>query len=248
MKQHLLYLLVMLMAAVLACSDSGDNPVPPEDLPAISVQDQSVPEGNTALITVSLDHSADHRVVYSFASLPGTAASGSDFTGVSGSDTIPAGQTGAMVMVNTLDDSEVESSESFSLALSAVSGAEVARSLATCTITDNDVGEVSFDTQVRPLLQTSCAKLGFCHGSASTPGGGLYLGSTVTHAIVIAATGNNTGGLVVQAGSSSASTLYTKTTETPPFPSRMPQDGPPYLSDSLQHLIRDWIDQGAQDN
>jgi len=240
----------MLLTVALSCSDSGDNPVPPEDRPAISVQDQNVAEGNWAPISVVLDHAADHQVTFSFATLADSnATSGSDYTAVSGTDTIPAGQINATILVSTNDDSEVESAETFSVALSAVAGAEVARALATCTITDNDLGEVSFATQVRPLLQTSCAKGGFCHSSSATPpGGGMILGSTVTYASVIAATGDNTGGLVVQPNNSSASTLYTKTTATPPFPSRMPQDGPPYLSDSLQHLIRDWIDQGAQDN
>lgn len=242
-------ILFMVLAAMFPGCSKDDASTTPEPQPAVSVQDQTVIEGNTALVNVVLDHSTDHRVIFSYATIGGTAASGSDFTAASGTDTIPVGQTSATILVNTIDDSDVESSESFSLALSSVSGAEVARALATCTITDNDVAGVSFATQVKPLLQGSCAKLGSCHGTTSTPGGGLFLGAPVTHAVVVDATGNNTtGGKVVVPGSSSTSTLYTKTTATPPFPSQMPKDGPPFLDLTQQALIRDWIDQGALDN
>jgi hypothetical protein len=206
-----------------------------------------VVEGNTALVNVELNHSTSHLVIFSFATLDdSTATSGSDYSAASGTDTIPVGQTSAAILVSTIDDSEVETAESFSLVLSAVSGAEVARALAVCTITDNDVAGVSFVTQVKPLLQGSCAKLGFCHGGAFA--GGLFLGVPVTYAAVVDATGNSTGGKVVVPGSSATSTLYTKTTASPPFSSQMPQDGPPFLNLTQQALIRDWIDQGAQDN
>jgi hypothetical protein len=239
---------VLVLAATFAGCSGDDKPTTPQPQPAISVQDKSVVEGNTFLFQISLDRVTDHRVTFAYATIDGTALAGSDYTAVSGNDTIPTGQTSVTILVPTIDDSEVESSESFSLVVSAVAGAQVSRGLATGTITDNEVAIVSFTSQVRPLLQTSCAKSGFCHGSLSTPGGALYLGATVMYASVISATGNNTGGRVVQPGNSASSTLYTKTTAAPPFPSRMPQDGPPYLSLTQQNLIKNWIDQGAQDN
>jgi len=247
MKRPNVVFALVLAVLFLGCS-GDDNPTTPEPQPAISVQDQTVVEGNTVLFQVRLDRTTDHGVTFAYGTIAGTALAGSDYNAVSGNDTIPTGQTSVTILVPTIDDSEIESSESFSFVLSSVAGAQVSRGLATGTITDNEVTIVSFASQVRPLLQTSCAKSGFCHGSLSTPGGGLYLGTTVTYTTVINATGNNTGGLVVQPGNSAASTLYTKTTATPPFPSQMPQDGPPYLSLTNQGLIRDWIDQGAQDN
>jgi hypothetical protein len=39
-----------------------------------------------------------------------------------------------------------------------------------------------------------------------------------------------------------------KLESTPPFGSRMPLDGPPYLEDAEVLLIRDWIAEGALDN
>ena len=250
MKNRLLALVLSAPAVgalIWSCSkDNATTPTPDE--PSITVHDQTAVEGNTLLFSVTLDHSSSHIVTFGFATIDGTAKAGSDYVAASGVDTILAGRTATTILVTTIEDALVETTESFSLVLSSVTGAQVARSLATGTITDNDSLPISFATQVRPLIQTSCAKLGFCHGSASNPGGGLYLGSTVTYPIVINATGINTGGKVVRPDSSSVSTLYTKTTATPPFPSRMPSDGPPYLDSAQQRWIRDWIDQGALDN
>lgn len=247
MKNRLVKLAsIALAVGALTCSCSKDKPTTPTPTePAISVHDQTAVEGNTLLFSVTLDHSTDHIVTFGFATIDGTAKAGSDYVAASGVDTIPAGRTAATILVTTIDDAVVETAESFSVVLSSVSGAQVARSLATGIITDNDALPVSFASQVRPLLQTSCAKLGFCHGSPSTAGGGLYLGSPVTYSIVINAAGIN--GKVVRPDSSLFSTLYTKTTATPPFGSRMPSDGAP-LSLEQQRWIRDWIDQGALDN
>jgi len=197
-------------------------------------------------MNVTLDHYTTRQVTFAFATQSDSAKAGNDFVAVSGSDTITAGQISATILVSTIDDSEVESDETFFMVLTAVSGAEVARALATCTISDNDVADVSFAAQVRPLLKTSCAKLGTCHGG-SFPGGGMFLDTNATYTNVISATGNLTGGPVVVGHSSATSTLYTKTTDSPPFGSRMPQGAAP-LSLSQQALIRDWIDQGAPDN
>jgi hypothetical protein len=80
------------------------------------------------------------------------------------------------------------------------------------------------------------------------------MGTNVTYATLIDATGSNTAllpgspdGKVIQPGSAASSTLYTKTTSSPPFPGQMPP-GPTKLTLTQQNLIRDWINQGAQDN
>ena len=41
---------------------------------------------------------------------------------------------------------------------------------------------------------------------------------------------------------------YIELGEGPPFGSRMPLDGPPYLEDVDLELIGDWIVEGAHDN
>jgi hypothetical protein len=246
MKRQILILSAAFAAVTLSCKNSSDNPVTPEPQPSVSVADQSVIEGNTLLFAVTIDRVSSHPVTFAYATVSGTATAGNDFTAVSATDTIPSGETSVTILVSTIDDAEVESTESFSFVLSSVSGAQVNRGLAVGTITDNDMSDVSFATQVRPLLKTSCAKLGTCHGGAF-PGGGMFLDITATYTNVMNATGNVTGGPVVVASNSSASTLYTKTTDSWVFGSRMPQGAAP-LSLLQQALIRDWIDQGAQDN
>ena len=102
---------------------------------------------------------------------------------------------------------------------------------------------VSFASDVRPILQSSCA-ISACHGSAPIQSG-LNMG-TATWTQIRAASGN-VGGLVVVAGNASSSNLYLKTTTNPPFNARMPLTGG-FLSTTQQNLIRDWINQGALDN
>jgi len=241
---------VCLVALTLGCSGGDDNTTDPVDpTPAISIADQMAIEGNTLLFAVSLDQVTSHAVVYSFTTTDITATAPDDYTATSGVDTIVAGEIGATILVTSVDDSEAEATETFSVSLTSTTGATMARSLAIGTITDNDPTGVSFATQVQPLLRTSCGKLQTCHGGA-LPGGDMFIDTSADYANVISATGQNLsgGGLVVVPGNSAASTLYTQTTDNynTAF-SRMPK-GFSALSLEQQNLIRDWIDQGAQDN
>lgn len=239
---------VGMLALILACSDSDDAPPGPTpvDLPAVSVANIIVLEGSTALFTVTLDQTTDHAVTFAYATIDGTATAGADYVATSGRDTIPTGQISTTILVVTIDNSVVEVDETFSFSLSSVSGGTVDQTLATAIIKDNDVNEVSFATDIQPLLRTSCGKLGTCHGG-TIQGGNMYLSTSAAYDTVIVATGMITEGLVIQPGDAAASTLYTKTTDNPPFQSRMPLSAAP-LSLEQQHLIRDWIDQGANDN
>jgi hypothetical protein len=94
---------------------------------------------------------------------------------------------------------------------------------------------VSFRDQVLPVfVRYGCFQ---CHGGTnglitSTPAdllrGGLH-------------------GPAIVAGDAGASLIMKKISAAPPFGDRMPQGGP-YLPDSTANLIRDWINQGANDN
>lgn len=238
--------LAILLAAGHGCSSNEDTPTQPPPTPNISVADAVVAEGSAAVINISLDRTAASRVIFQYTSSDISATSGSDYTPVSATDTINAGASSAAVLVLTIDDLDVEGAEQFSIALSSVTGATVARSLGTCTINDNDNATISFITQVQPLLLTSCALPNTCHGGAF-PGGGMFLGVGAPYDSVMSATGNITGGTVVVAGNSAGSTLYTKTTASPPFQSRMPIGASP-LSPQEQNILKNWIDQGAADN
>ncbi|HUV31268.1 MAG TPA: Calx-beta domain-containing protein [Acidobacteriota bacterium] len=248
---HRIFRMVLpaLLVTAVGCSDDEESPSSPggNDLPTVSVNDQTVTEGNTAVFSVSLSFTTGADVVFHYATLNGTAVAGSDFAAIPlMTDTVPAGAPFVPVLIAILDDDEVEPVESFSLVLSGVTGARFADSIGVATILDDDV--MSYAADVRGILTASCALVG-CHGQGSSSGGMTL--AQLQYDSVMVATGTNTGGKVVVAGNSSASTLYTKTlpTDDPlfPFPNRMPQSRPP-LTVEQQHRIRDWIDQGARDN
>ena len=93
-------------------------------------------------ITLSLDIApallADSKV--SIASADGTALAGSDYTALSREVALTRGATSANVTVQILGDDLNESSETFTLALAAISGApyRLSTSILTVTITDDD--------------------------------------------------------------------------------------------------------------
>ena len=255
MSRRILFTVVPAMfSGLLACSGSDDAPTEPEDnvVPMISVADRTVAEGNAALFEISLSEVTTRAVTFDYFTSDSTAVAPDDYTSTRGTDTISQSSLSTTVIVPTTDDTAVEQTEVFSFAIASVGNATVADSVATGTILDNDAAVVSYATDVQPLLQINCATMG-CHGQGSAQGG-LSMGSSADYATIISATGDNTGmlvtdSLVVQPGSSSTSTLYTKTTSSPPFPSRMPPlADPDTLTAEEQQRIRDWIDGGAPDN
>lgn len=60
--------------------------------------------------------------------------------------------------------------------------------------------------------------------------------------------GANTGSTIVVPGQPCDSGLVLKLSEGPPFGSRMPLDGPPYLTEEEIQLVKDWIAEGAIDD
>jgi hypothetical protein len=107
-----------------------------------SVASVSVDEGTggstTASFTVSLTEAGAQPVTVAYATAPGTAAAGADYTAVSGTLTIPAGNTSGSVPVPLVTDATDEHDETFSLVLSNPVGASLGTSTATATIVDDD--------------------------------------------------------------------------------------------------------------
>ena len=245
-------LLLVVSLLLAACSDSGDNPVDPPVTVTISVDDETVTEGATALFDVSLSEATSHNVIFTYSTEDYSASAPGDYTATVGTDTIIAGTNLTTVIVPTVDDSQLEIAEVFFFKIRSVSGAVLGDTIGVGTLNDNEVPRARFSTDVRPILRGSCA-IGGCHGVGVSQGG-LTFGNA-THAEVIAATGTNTvflyaDGLVVQPGDS-GSTLYTKiktgTDYRPPFGGQMPSGLQP-LNETQQAKVRDWILDGALNN
>ncbi|TWU02568.1 Calx-beta domain-containing protein [Stieleria varia] len=96
-------------------------------------------------VTQSAVSATDTIIQYS---VSGTATSGVDFSALSGSVTIPAGQTTASIDVSVLDDAIAEGAESVIVSLTAITAGDSdvtlsASSSATVLISDDDIPQVS---------------------------------------------------------------------------------------------------------
>lgn len=130
--------------------------VPAVTLPTLSVGNASTIEGGNAVFTVSLSAPSSTPQTYSLALSDGTATQGQDYANtlevsfdnggtwaavLNGQVVLPAGQTGFLTRVPTLDDNVTEATETFTLT---VSGAGTANGSAagTGSIVDNDAPPV----------------------------------------------------------------------------------------------------------
>ncbi|MBX2996970.1 MAG: family 16 glycosylhydrolase [Caldilineaceae bacterium] len=99
----------------------------------------SVAEGNPVTLTVSLNVISSVPVSVDYATVNDSAVASSDFTAVSGTLTIPAGENSGEIVLVTTDDGEVEGPERFFVVLSnPVSVTLASQITATVTIRDND--------------------------------------------------------------------------------------------------------------
>lgn len=119
---------------------ANDDIAPP--LPALSVADATVSEGNSGAkdlaFTVSLSAAATGPVTVAYVANNGTATAGSDFTATSGTLTFAAGETSKVVHVQVSGDTAVEGDETLTLTLSSPSGAAIGDGTAIGTITNDD--------------------------------------------------------------------------------------------------------------
>jgi hypothetical protein len=113
-----------------------------EDVPEVTIQDVSIIEGNSGYkalyftFVLSDQHSENVSIVYS--TEDGSAKSGSDYQGVSGSLVIPAGDVSGTVRINIIGDSIIEDNETFYLRLFAADQAILNDDAALATIINDD--------------------------------------------------------------------------------------------------------------
>ena len=112
--------------------------------PGLHVAGYSLLEGNsgtkTAIVEVNLTGPSASPVTFSIATSNGTATAGSDYVARSlTAQTIAAGASSASFAVTVNGDTAVEANETFTVTVSAVTGATVTDGQATGTIVNDDV-------------------------------------------------------------------------------------------------------------
>jgi hypothetical protein len=122
---------------------------------SLAIGDASVTEGASGTVamtfTVSLTRASTAAVSYSIATANGTATAGSDYVARSlAGETIAAGQTSRTFTVTVNGDAEREPSETFTVNLSAVTGATLADGQAIGTIVSDDARVMSSPLPARP--------------------------------------------------------------------------------------------------
>ncbi|MFN8073364.1 MAG: cellulase family glycosylhydrolase [Mycobacterium sp.] len=120
---------------------------PPPAPPTLSVADVTVTEGNSATtnanFAVSLSKAATTPVTVGYTTANGTATAGTDYTASSGTLTFAPGVTTQTIAVKVTGDTAVEPDETFTVTLANPTGATLARTTATATITNDDVAPPS---------------------------------------------------------------------------------------------------------
>ena len=120
--------------------DTGEGTIRDNELPELSIGNALVEEGETAEFEVRLSPAGAQTVTVDYATADDTAVAGADYTSESGTLTFTAGQTMMTIPVPTVDDSEQESEERFTVTLSNPLGAGLNDDTGEGTITDNDGG------------------------------------------------------------------------------------------------------------
>ncbi len=113
-----------------------------DDLPALSIADSSVTEGDsgssTMTFTVSLAPASGRAVSVNYATSDGTAEAGTDYTAASGTLNFAAGDTSKTFTVTVAGDAVNEPDETITATLSDPGNATLADATATGTITNDD--------------------------------------------------------------------------------------------------------------
>lgn len=124
------------------------------DTPDVSVNDITVDEGvGTASFTVSLSKKVNVPVTVQYTIASGTATSGSDFTAaagypLTGQVVIPANTLSVPIKVNIVDDSLLETDETFTVTLTGATNGTIVKPQGVATIKDNDSPTVTIGNAV----------------------------------------------------------------------------------------------------
>ncbi|PHR84014.1 MAG: hypothetical protein COA59_08680 [Colwellia sp.] len=139
---------LLLTLLLTACGGgSGEAPAGSKFNPNLSFETSyTVNEGESVIITFSLDKSTLHDVSFDFVTTTDTARDGEHFHTANGNITIAAGEKIATVTLQTIDNSIAQSLSRFSLHISNIKGANTSDKELTIKINDNEP-ELSFDNK-----------------------------------------------------------------------------------------------------
>ena len=137
--------------------DGGTGTTPEETLPEMSIADASAEEGEVVELAVTLDKASEDVVTVTYRTVAGTAAEGVDYTAATGTLTFLAGSQREAIEVATIEDQEGESDETFTVKLSAASGATLGDDTAEGTIIDDDGGTGTTPEETLPEMSIADA-------------------------------------------------------------------------------------------
>ena len=112
-------------------------PLPTLSIADVSISEEAAPKA-TATFTVTLSPTSTQAVTVSYSTIAGSATANEDYTPVSGTLTIPAGELTGTLSVPIIDDELMETDETFTIRLENATNAKIIDDSATATITDDD--------------------------------------------------------------------------------------------------------------
>lgn len=128
--------------ATLADSQGTGTILNDEGLPAMSISDAAVTEGDSgsvnATLTASLSEAGAQTITVSYATANGSATAGSDYAGATNTLTFLPGETSHPITIAVTGDVTDEPAETFVVNLSGVVNATLADAQGSVTVTDND--------------------------------------------------------------------------------------------------------------
>jgi chitinase len=163
-----------------------------QSLPSISIANVSKAEGasgtSNMTFTVTLSSASTSAVTVNYATSNGTATAGEDYTATSGQLTFAAGETSKTVNVVINGDATVEQNETFTLTLSNATGATIATTSATGTITNDDSNPGNSAGTIYKVTTTGADIIGFDPAKDK-----LDLGDVSVHSFIVVDTAEGVG-------------------------------------------------------
>ncbi len=177
----------------------------------LSVSDKTVVEYGIASLVVSLGKTVSQNVSFNYYTQNQSAASGTDYIGVSGTATIPAGRTQVVISVPVADNYVKTTNKTFFFNISSATNAEISSASSIVQIQDDDYNPMSGIAQISTQSFHSCAlsTTGGVKCWGSNAFGQLGDGTTTDRITAVDVTGLTSGVSIVATGQSHSCAITT---------------------------------------